>query len=82
MTLEQKHAKMGPVKSRFVRMVNHDMGVLVDIPDNNRFVAPYLKQGYQRFKVPVPPPVEASGASTVSPDELEAASKRPRKPKQ
>ena len=82
MTLQEKHAKMGPVKSHFVRMVNHDMGVLVDIPDTDRFVAPYLKQGYQRFKAPVPPPVEASGVSVVLPDELEAAPKRTRKSKQ
>jgi hypothetical protein len=82
MTIEQKHAKMGPVKPHFVRMVNPQMGVLVDIPDTDRFISPYTKQGYVKYKAPVLPPVEASGVSAVSDDELEAAPKRTRKPKQ
>jgi hypothetical protein len=81
MTIEQKHAKMGPVKPHFVRMVNPQMGVLVDIPDTDRFISPYTKQGYVKYKAPVLPPVEAS---VVSGDELEATVpvKRTRKPKQ
>lgn len=58
---------MRPVRAHYVRLINYGMTgpdglpVVVDVLDQPNWVAPYLKQGYSRYKKSVPPPAEASG---------------------